>query len=155
LKDAGPSKDPVNNTQIRHAAMTSQPSPKSPGTPVSDTNTLLALKRTAMGADRTLMAWMRTALSMISFGFTMAKVFEYLNSSRGPLFGPLGNRWAPGALGVSMLALGTCSLALAVVEHRRALKILREDGLTVRWSLTSMVSTLVAMIGLLALLTLV
>jgi len=46
-------------------------------------------------------------------------------------------------------------LALAVVEHRRALKILREDGLTVRWSLASMVSTLVAMIGLLALLTLV
>ena len=133
--------------------MTSQPSPT--GVPVSDMNTLLALRRTAMGADRTLMAWMRTSLSMISFGFTMVKVFEYINSSRGPLLGPLGNRWAPGALGVSMLALGTSSLTLAIIEHRRAMKVLRQDGLTIRWNLASLVSTLIAVIGILALMTLV
>src|SRR3546814_19011455 len=32
--------------------------------------------RTVMAADRTLMAWIRPALSMFSFGFTIYKVLE-------------------------------------------------------------------------------
>jgi hypothetical protein len=32
---------------------------------------ILALDRTRMASERTLMAWVRTALSMISFGFTI------------------------------------------------------------------------------------
>ena len=38
----------------------------------------LALERTRMAADRTLMGWIRTALSMISFGFTIFKFLEYI-----------------------------------------------------------------------------
>ena len=38
---------------------------------------VLALERTRMAADRTLMGWIRTALSMISFGFTIFKFLEY------------------------------------------------------------------------------
>ena len=32
--------------------------------------------RTIMAADRTLMAWVRTSLSMLSFGFTIYKVLD-------------------------------------------------------------------------------
>lgn len=32
--------------------------------------------RTIMAADRTLMAWLRTSLSMLSFGFTIYKFLE-------------------------------------------------------------------------------
>lgn len=32
--------------------------------------------RTIMAADRTLMAWLRTSLSMLSFGFTIYKVLD-------------------------------------------------------------------------------
>jgi putative membrane protein len=39
---------------------------------------VLAIERTRMAADRTLMGWIRTALSMIGFGFTIFKFLEYM-----------------------------------------------------------------------------
>ena len=36
----------------------------------------LGAMRTIMAADRTLMAWVRTSLSMLSFGFTIYKFLE-------------------------------------------------------------------------------
>ena len=41
----------------------------------------LALKRTLLAHQRTLMAWIRTSASMISFGFTIYKFFEYLTTA--------------------------------------------------------------------------
>ena len=49
-----------------------------PTTHSPDINTLLAMRRNFMAADRTLMAWIRTAISMIGFGFTLAKLFQAL-----------------------------------------------------------------------------
>ena len=40
----------------------------------------LATERTRMAADRTLMGWIRTALSMIGFGFTIFKFLESIQS---------------------------------------------------------------------------
>ena len=37
----------------------------------------LAVQRTRMASERTLMGWVRTAISMISFGFTMAKALQF------------------------------------------------------------------------------
>jgi uncharacterized membrane protein YidH (DUF202 family) len=39
-------------------------------------STLLAVDRTRLAHERTLMAWVRTATSMISFGFTIAKLVQ-------------------------------------------------------------------------------
>jgi uncharacterized membrane protein YidH (DUF202 family) len=39
--------------------------------------TALAMDRTWLAHERTLMAWVRSAASMISFGFTVYKVFQY------------------------------------------------------------------------------
>ena len=47
----------------------------------------LAVQRTRMASERTLMGWVRTAISMISFGFTMAKALAV----RGPGGGAEGN----------------------------------------------------------------
>ncbi|BBX71585.1 YidH family protein [Mycolicibacterium psychrotolerans] len=52
-----------------------------------DANTRLAAKRTHLAEERTLMAWVRTATSLIAFGFTIYQVFRYLASSE-----QLGNR---------------------------------------------------------------
>jgi putative membrane protein len=37
----------------------------------------LAVDRTWLAHERTLMAWVRTATSMISFGFTIYKFFQF------------------------------------------------------------------------------
>ena len=52
------------------------------GTPAAGGNTATELtkERNRLAADRTLMAWIRTALSLIGFGFGIGKVYEYLKS---------------------------------------------------------------------------
>jgi len=47
------------------------------GTVLAEERTDLALLRTLNAAERTLMAWIRTAISMIGFGFTIYKFFQY------------------------------------------------------------------------------
>ena len=44
---------------------------------------ILAIDRTRMAAERSLMAWVRTALSMITFGFTFYKFMLGLGLHRG------------------------------------------------------------------------
>ena len=41
----------------------------------------LAMDRTLLARERPLMAWIRTAFSMISFGFAIFKFFQYLGES--------------------------------------------------------------------------
>src|SRR5215470_12409361 len=77
--------------------------------PPLDTSTRLAYERTYLAHERTLMGWVRTAIALISFGFTIAKVFEYLHENEGaraPLLGPR-------AVGIIMIATGLVALALA------------------------------------------
>ena len=44
----------------------------------TSTTNELARERNRAAADRTLMAWIRTALSLIAFGFSIGKIAEYL-----------------------------------------------------------------------------
>jgi uncharacterized membrane protein YidH (DUF202 family) len=39
----------------------------------------LAKERNRAAYDRTLMAWIRTAISLIGFGFAIAKSYEYIH----------------------------------------------------------------------------
>ncbi len=70
------------------------------------------------------MAWVRTATSLISFGFTIYKFFQFdvarqpLNAS--PLIGPRG-------FALLMITIGLVSLALSTVQHRRDMKALRDE----------------------------
>ena len=43
---------------------------------------MLALDRNKLAAERTLMAWVRTALSMISFGFTIYKFLQVIRRAK-------------------------------------------------------------------------
>jgi len=47
---------------------------------VRNTATELTKERNRLAADRTLMAWIRSSLSLIGFGFGIGKVYEYLKS---------------------------------------------------------------------------
>ena len=87
---------------------------------VADRSTMLAEQRTALSIERsflaferTLMAWLRTSLSMIGFGFTLAKFFAYLEQQKGgAVVGRFGRTWASDTVGLAMIAIGTVALVI-------------------------------------------
>jgi putative membrane protein len=99
----------------------------------SDQNTL-AMHRNLMAAERTLMAWIRTSISMIGFGFTLARAFQALADQDILVKGPRGNAWTAEGVGMALISLGTFTLIVAVVDHRREAKWLRTRGLEARFS---------------------
>ena len=136
--------------------MTNAAAPKT-SNELAEDRTALAMERTFLAFERTLMAWLRTALSMISFGFTLAKFFQYMSQQRGgaAVVGRFGNTWASDTVGLTMVTIGTVSLALAVIQHHRRVKHLRAQGLPAQWNLAQWVATVVAALGLFAFFTLV
>ena len=122
--------------------------------PSLDQNTLLALQRSFLAAERTLMAWIRTSISMIGFGFTLTKLFQSLAASNVLIRGPAGNVWTAEGVGLLLISLGTVALILAVFDHHREIKQLRSVGLAGRFSLTMAVASVLAILGVMALLSL-
>ena len=112
---------------------------------------MLGLERTFLAFERSLMAWLHTSLAMISFGFTLAKFFEYLEEQRGgPVVGHFGRTWASDTVGLAMITIGTVALVLAVIQHKRRVDALRVLGLLPQWNLALTVAALVAVLGVLA-----
>ena len=120
-----------------------------------DPNTQLSLQRSFLATERTLMAWIRTSISMIGFGFTLAKLFQSLASANVLVRGPAGNVWTAKGAGMLLIALGTFALVVAVLDHRRELKELKAFGLAHRFSLTMAVASVLAILGVMALLSVV
>lgn len=107
---------------------------------------MLAVDRTRLAHERTLMAWVRTATSMISFGFTIAKLVPtgQPGERRGGL---LDTR----TFSTVMIGMALVSLLVATVQNRREMKELRAryPGRVPR-SEAMMVAFLVAGFGLFA-----
>jgi putative membrane protein len=68
--------------------------------------------RTIMAADRTLMAWIRTALSMFSFGFTIYKFLDTL-AAQTPMAHPSG----PRQVGLFLCGMGLAALVLGTINY--------------------------------------
>jgi len=123
---------------------------------LAEDRTGLAVERSFLAFERTLMAWLRTSLSMISFGFTLVKFFQYLAEQRGePAQGRFGNTWASDSVGLTMITIGTVTLVLAVIQHRRRVARLQEQGLVPQWNLALWIAGLVAALGVFAFVSLV
>ncbi len=83
-----------------------------------------ALVRTALSSEQTLMSWVRTSLSLSTFGFSIAKFFQYLvGQSDASLTA------GPRRLGIALILLGVVVLAAAVVEHMLRIRDLKRQGL--------------------------
>jgi putative membrane protein len=138
-----------------HESATPQDPKVSESTLLARNRTSLATERTFLAFERTLMAWLRTSLSMISFGFTLAKFFEYLGGKQGaPLVGTFGWVWTPATVGTAMVVLGTGAMVSAIIQHWRRVAALRARGLLPQWNLALNIAVLVAVLGVFALLTL-
>ncbi|MEJ2431595.1 MAG: DUF202 domain-containing protein [Deltaproteobacteria bacterium] len=109
----------------------------------------LPFEQNRLAADRTIMAWIRTSLSMIGFGFTIYKFFQYLKES-GSSPGFPDQR--PRNFGLALVILGTVFLIFASIEYLSFLRRLnQETGHKFRISTTSVAALLMSLVGLMAL----
>ena len=69
------------------------------------------------------MAWIRTATSLISFGFTIYKFFQFVREE-GKIQHP-DHLLGPREFALIMILAGLVALVLATVQHRRDMKTLR------------------------------
>lgn len=82
----------------------------------------LGAKRTVLAADRTLMAWIRTSLSMLSFGFTIYKFLSALADSN-----QIANTQSPRRIGMALAAMGTFAMVIGTISYWATLKELAAD----------------------------
>jgi putative membrane protein len=109
----------------------------------------LALERTFLAHERTLMAWVRTSASLITFGFTLYKLFFYLhelNPIRPPERLPRARNF-----GLFLIVIGVLALALAAWQYRLHMKRLRAYYENAPFSLSLLVAGLIAGLGIVAL----
>ena len=82
-----------------------------------------AWMRTRMGLERTFLAWIRTAASLIGFGFTIVQFFERLRgmeASNGRAMAPE----TPRDLGLALIAAGVGTLVLAALQYHAQFRYL-------------------------------
>ena len=119
------------------------------GTPVLSTSDTLAAQRTWLASERTLMAWIRTATSMLSFGFSIVKALQYA-VQEGMLKGVHAE--APKSVGLFLIILAIALLTIASVQHWLFARSLPGTiGRTSRWDLALTTAMLLAILGLLTL----
>ncbi len=85
---------------------------------------ILALDRTRLAAEHTLMGWIRTSFSMMTFGFTIYKVMQELGQISAPNDAPVSESRH---LGLALAAIGTVALMIACVQHWRYTRQLIHD----------------------------
>lgn len=111
--------------------------------------TELAKYRSRAAADRTLMAWIRTSLSLIGFGFgipTITTAIEKIdvNSHINPVRFSI-------ILGLCFIGTGMFGMALGLKEHRQILKQIESDRYTYENSQSAeIIAVALLIIGLLS-----
>jgi putative membrane protein len=110
----------------------------------------LARERNRAAADRTLMAWIRTALAMIGFGFGVGKVYEALEQANPGQVVDAFN--SSKIVGEALIALGVLGLLAAVVQHMAILKRINSEQYIYRAprALPMIVAALLLSIGVFA-----
>lgn len=105
----------------------------------------MAIERTLLARERTLMAWVRTAASLISFGFTIYKFFQLEAKGQVPTSQIIG----PRTFASIMILMGLFALAIATIQHHEAMRREKNYGVPPR-TLAGWVAGLISILGLLA-----
>ena len=85
-------------------------------------NDHFAWLRTRLAVERTMMAYMRTAISLIGFGFG---IFQFVYSLQNePEFGSARFPNSAWYLGLALIACGVLAAVFSLMEYRRVLRYL-------------------------------
>lgn len=82
--------------------------------------------RVFFAAERTLLAWTRTALALMAFGFAIERFALFVAMMHNPQTAAAHVEHGPSFwIGVALIALGSLAVVLAVVQYRRVLATLK------------------------------
>lgn len=117
--------------------------------PVPNPGTELAKERNRAAEERTLMAWIRTSLSLIGFGFGIDRIVAAIDQSLGGTLNPLR---LSRILGLSFVALGTFAMLYAAIDHRHQLQRIQRNDLVYlhRHSPSLVIAYVLAVLGTVA-----
>lgn len=119
--------------------------------PPIDISTQLAFARTHNSYETTMMSWIRTATSLITFGFSIYKFFQIeatIEKQRNYLIGPR-------EFAIALVCIGLLSLVLATIENRQNIRALGAQYAGKQGSLSVLVAALISILGVLALLAMI
>ncbi len=126
-----------------------EPIPRTAG--ALDVSTQLAIDRTRASYERTMMSWIRTATSLITFGFTIYKFFQIETPAQKQQNYLIG----PREFAIALVGIGLFSLLLATLENRQSIRALGAQYAGKQRSLAVLVAALVSMLGVVALLAMI
>ena len=77
--------------------------------------------RVYFAAERTLLAWLRTGLTVMAFGFVIARfgLFLQIVAIQAPAVSHPAQTGASAILGIVLVAAGTLMIIAAAAQHRR------------------------------------
>jgi putative membrane protein len=79
--------------------------------------------RTRLSLERTLMSWIRTAVALIGFGFTIVQFFQRLSDMEGVK--PALHPDLPRNLGLALILTGILALLVALWQYRAFIAYMR------------------------------
>jgi putative membrane protein len=121
------------------------------GWPNPDVTTILAIERTRVAYDRTMMAWIRTATSLLTFGFGIYKFFQIGAGHEIAV----SHRVGPREFGLAMVTIGLVSLFLAAFENRRNIRGLQPLSHLTYHSKPNLLALLIGILSIAALIVMV
>ena len=82
--------------------------------------------RIYLAAERTLLAWIRTGVALMAFGFVVARLGLLARTAGGTLVEGGGNAGLSLYLGLGLIATGVVVLVASAVRHQRYIRALAQ-----------------------------
>ena len=111
-----------------------------------DLRTRLDLERTYIAYEQSMMNWVRTAITLITFGFTIYKFFQLELPGRAEKSRLVG----PREFALILVTLGLISLVMATLEHRRCQRLLKQQWSEAPPSLAVWLAAMISILGTIA-----
>jgi putative membrane protein len=78
-----------------------------------------------MALEMTMMSWIRMAITLIGFGFTIVQFFERLNDMEG--VAPAAQPFAARYVGLVLIGAGVVALVVSAMQYRTTIRYLWQE----------------------------